>query len=584
MDNCLVKQLRKLKESSKEAVVEGLDCFSNFKVYMHISRDIQVELTDLLKQSAASKKSQLILVCGAVGYGKSHLITHLLKNEPEIMNHFRIHSDATESFDPKRTSIDTLNEVLKDFSDERLKDVEVNTKLILAINLGTLSNFINSEYQEHYQNLKSYVDDKRVLEANTKSDPYNIQSNFQAINLTDYHLFSLTSNGPKSTYIKQIFQKITQECEENPFFMTYKDYCLNSCTVAENCPVRYNYEFLREHNMQEQLIQLLAEGIIKQKLIISTRSLFNFIYDILVSNHMEQLVNEKKIDRLNKCNAVNLTKHLTPNMIFERRETSNILDALYYLDPVHIRSEKMDELLILLSIADDINILFNEHIKMDDFPFIKNKVTMFQKESKSREKIKKLFVRLYKFCPKANHTYLQDNLYQEYVKNLYYYNVGDKNQLRITFNNVKEAIYKWNGECGKNKISLILSQKQVKYKVIHHLEIKPYVRDLVEIKEEALNKFNLLITLKFKKSEEDEFIKLPIDFSLYQLLMKIRNGYKANRKDKNNFVCFVQFIDNIIALGEQDKELIFEEKLGDERHKYKLSYDEEFDQYSFERI
>ncbi|MBM6861576.1 DNA phosphorothioation-dependent restriction protein DptF, partial [Clostridium saudiense] len=68
--NCLIQELARLKQSSKEAV-EGLNTFSDFKKYMHIERDVQKELEDIIKKSVASEKGKLILVCGSVGDGKS---------------------------------------------------------------------------------------------------------------------------------------------------------------------------------------------------------------------------------------------------------------------------------------------------------------------------------------------------------------------------------------------------------------------------------------------------------------------------------------------------------------------------------
>ena len=72
---CLVQELSRLKESSKEAV-EGLGEFTPFKRYMHIERDAQKGLEELILKANESNKAQLILVCGSVGDGKSHIISY----------------------------------------------------------------------------------------------------------------------------------------------------------------------------------------------------------------------------------------------------------------------------------------------------------------------------------------------------------------------------------------------------------------------------------------------------------------------------------------------------------------------------
>lgn len=67
-NNCLIDELKKLKESSKEAV-ENITSFSEFKNYMHVKRNVQDELFNIIEKSSKSNSSKLILVCGGVGDG-----------------------------------------------------------------------------------------------------------------------------------------------------------------------------------------------------------------------------------------------------------------------------------------------------------------------------------------------------------------------------------------------------------------------------------------------------------------------------------------------------------------------------------
>lgn len=78
------------------------------------------------------------------------------------MSNFTLHNDATESLEPNKTSMDTLNDVLDNFSDEKIGTS--TEKLILAINLGTLNNFIDSEYGKRFTVLQKYVESKKILE------------------------------------------------------------------------------------------------------------------------------------------------------------------------------------------------------------------------------------------------------------------------------------------------------------------------------------------------------------------------------------------------------------------------------------
>ncbi|MCX0352763.1 DNA phosphorothioation-dependent restriction protein DptF, partial [Clostridium perfringens] len=159
--NCLIDELGRLKESSKEAV-EGLNNFSDFKKYMHIERNVQSKLEELIINASESNKAQLILVCGSVGDGKSHIISYFKDKYPDIISMFKLHNDATESLEPNQTSMDTLNDVLDEFSDEKIDSS--NQKFILAINLGTLNNFIDSKYGSRFTKLKQFVDKNKILE------------------------------------------------------------------------------------------------------------------------------------------------------------------------------------------------------------------------------------------------------------------------------------------------------------------------------------------------------------------------------------------------------------------------------------
>ena len=587
MQTCLIDELRKLKESSKEAV-EGLDSFDDFKEYMHIHRDLEEIFSSLLIKSSSNSRSQLVLLCGGVGVGKSHIVSHQKNHNRELINKFDIHNDATESLKPQGTAIETLNQVLDEFSDEKLQ--ESHKKLILAINLGTLSNFINSEYQGRYKKLKKYIEDKKILDPIIVDNSYDEKSHFQFLNLTDYHLFTLTKSGPKSDYIKELFTRITQARESNPFYYAYQKNCLYSCAYANGCPVKYNYEFFREDSVQEKLIQLIIEGILKQKLIISTRSLLNFIFDILVSYEMDELLNTGKTHQLENLKIKNFIGNITPTIIFERQDASNILEAFQQLDPLNNRTEELDNLLIRLSTAGDVASIFQKHIMLEHLSYLKQFFTpdLFEALNRNkvlRENLSKLFVRLYMFCPTEERSTLDDPTYRRYVQDLFFSNIEDKNQLQPIYTDVKEAIYKWHGECEKNHISLLLSKQQLKYRVIQQLELAPHVSDLQIREVGELDKFIPIILLKFKKKGRDSsIIEIPIDFSLYQLLLRVKDGYKANKKDKNNFVNFVQFMEKVIALGKQDRELIFEEKNCQDQVKFKLIYDEEFENYKFERV
>ena len=264
------------------------------------------------------------------------------------MKKFKIHNDATESFDPRKNSLDTLAEVLEAFSDSRFYYSQ--EKLILAINLGVLNNFIESHYAEQkYQKLKQFIRDANVFDSNSITNPED-HPHFKLVNFADYKAFELTIDGPVSSYISELFQRITQPIDTNPF---YQAYIVDKNDITVN-PLLINFEMFSSDSVQQQIIKLIIKTITKDKVIISSRALLpNFIYDILVPNTLDEIRTSDFIDML---------PSLLPNLLFEGIEKSNFLRMLANHDPIHRRIKELDEKLISLNNAGNYYMFFRDVI------------------------------------------------------------------------------------------------------------------------------------------------------------------------------------------------------------------------------
>ena len=86
----LVDELKRLKKSSSEAV-DNDEEFSPFKMYMHIHRSLEDDLIKKIEQAKESIGKSLILVCGNVGDGKSHVISYLKHTRSDLLDGFIIH-------------------------------------------------------------------------------------------------------------------------------------------------------------------------------------------------------------------------------------------------------------------------------------------------------------------------------------------------------------------------------------------------------------------------------------------------------------------------------------------------------------
>lgn len=576
---CLIQSLNKLKESSKEAV-EGLNSFSDFKKYMHITRYAQNELEDLIMKSNESDKGQLILVCGSVGDGKSHIISYFKDKYPHIISNFTLHNDATESLEPTKTSMDTLNDILDNFSDEKI--YTTSEKFILAINLGTLNNFIDSEYGDRFTKLREFVFEKKILEQSIEENHFNEENNFQFINFSDYHLFTLKNGKVKSKYVNTLINRITENTDNNPFYNSYKKNC-SQCSIANICPIKANYELLGKEEVQESIIDLLVQSIIKNKIIISTRALLNFMYELLVARSYIDINSPMFKRNISKLNKIEYIKSLTPNIIFDHKELSFIFETLNTLDPLNVRNDGVDKFIIEFNNSEDLLSYFTDYInypkgylnKMDDFK-------IGETEDKGiKSELLKLFIRSYYILGDESFISLEDETYKKFMTNLYYWNKGERSNLKELYIEVKNGIINWNGEADKNNINIFLGQNQIKYKISEELELKADLSNLKVNRETELVKFLTKMNLAFKTDKNNINNSIEIDYTLYNLLNKVANGYRPNKKDKNQFIKFIEYISKLEEIGSQNEKIVFTEKNRENNKKYKLEYNDEFEEYRF---
>ncbi len=579
---CLINELNKLKESSREAV-EGLNTFTDFKMYMHVDRNAQRELEDIILEADKQENSQLILVCGSVGDGKSHIISYFKNKYPEIMSKFTLHNDATESLEPDKTSMDTLNELLENFTDEKIKSS--NEKLVLAINLGTLNNFIDSKYGERFTRLKEFVNEKKILERSIIENKFEASNNIQFVNFSDYNLYTLKDGKVESDYIKSLIKKITDKSEMNIFYKSYQSNCIR-CVNSGKCPIKANYELLGEEKTQDAIVDLLVQCIIKNKIIISTRALLNFIYDLLINRSYIDIHDPMFKDKIGRLKDLEYISSLTPNMIFEQNDLSFIFKSLSTLDPLNVRNREVDDFIIKFNNSTTIMEFFEEYI---DYPkgYINN-LNEDKKEEKinrkRRKEVLKLFIRSYYLCGKGKLFDLKDEVYNDFIKYVYHWNKGDKSKLKDLYTEVKDGVVKWNGVADKNSINIFIGKNQIKYKISEYLELKADTSNLPSNAEIKLEKFLTTIEVKYKSDKTNKSYGIDIDFPLYELLRRVGNGYRPNKKDKNQFIKFIEFMNKIESAGSQNEELIFTEKNRDNNKKFKLEYDDEFEIYRFMEI
>ena len=565
----LLGELNKLNDSSREAV-EGSESLSDFKKYLHIKRTIEEELFFKLNE-ANNSKCKLVLLCGSVGDGKSHLIARFNDEHPELMQNFKIVKDATESDAFDKTSIETLVDKLISFDDDHIENT--NEKLILLINLGVLNNFIHSDIaQQKYSRLLNILDKLSIFDSDDFSN--KLDNDFvSVISFSDYYIFEFDDDHQdkvKSQFISELFNKITNDSKDNPFYKAYRMDKENSV----NNPIIKNYEFFRMPIVQRMIIFNIIKIIIKYKLFISTRELLNFVYEILVPANIK---NYENID-----SPVSYMEFLLPNLLFGSDDRCDILKSINYEDPILKRVEIIDNLLIDLNTGMNLEDLFDKYMDIEDLMFFEDifdfSVVFTDYKESDKQIISTSILRFANIFGKEEvRQVFNKQSYLDYVDYLYRYNRGEQKYLKNLIIDIKNAIFKWKGKLSDEYICI---ENLNKFKLGKHLTME--FKGISGLQSDDLNRFKTSMSLPFyKDSDENGSVNLNVDYSLYEVITKLVKGYKPNNSEQKDLILFNEFIDNLIASNSSNKCLICNY---DEEICFKLEYNETFEEYVFKRV
>ena len=548
MGNCkFVDELNRLRKSSSDSI-DGIGKFDDFKKYMHVSRSAEEDLIEILHKIEISGKKSLVLLCGSAGDGKSHLLSYL-KNDLRLLDNYVVYNDATESSAPSKTAIETLNEALQGFSDENLDLPGDN--FILAINLGVLSNFVESSYGDSFKQLHEYVINSNILTNQLNEKGYEENSAFQHVSFSDYHMYNLTAQGIKPEYVEKILEKIFIMDEENPFYIVYNNNC-QDCPLSEKCPVKHNFEFLANKKNRNYVANALVEVTIKDKEILTTREILNYIYDIVVA----QSFNYKKMAR-SSTNEVSFLKEYisdtTLSLMYEYTDKSLLLNQLRKYDPLLERSEQDDEDAISYYVSSDVSKEVTNVIGRESYSKVLWQTSAIEKINSDKILKAQLFNVLERL-KKIQVGKKSDDAYSSFLSTLYYFNTGTKKKYGELYGLVEEAIIQWCGNEDRDHICFDDLHEGIA--LYEHIEFEPYLDDSTSIqKTDELQRFLPFITVKYENKKTGEVIPLDIDYSLYEMIYKLAAGYIQTAEDRNNHADFISFIQKILRTGSADKEV-----------------------------
>ena len=541
----LIEELSKLKKSSFESV-DTAETFNEFQKYMHVERHVENDLKKLLEKIKGNEKS-LILLCGNVGDGKSHLLAYF-KNQTSLLDGYKIINDATESKYPDKTSKQCLAEELIDFSDELLEN-GIESKIIIAINFGIIANFLSSKEGENYSKLKKYVEDAGLI--TTDFSEFGENNIFHNINFAHYHMYELNNHGVESVFLKDLIERVFKDDQDNVFYAAFKE-CKSLC--KHKCPIYANYKLLTSDNAQNAIVDLLMKSIVSEKIILSTRAILNLIYDIIVAPEFENVSNVMNMVSKSKSVA-KFIKASTPFLLFENKERSSLLEIVSVFDPVLERTFENDDLAISFNYSENLVELSNKGIVFNPyFAYVynsKNTKSLYYEHNKYA--LNKLNIRLRKI--EAGFI-KNDKVFKNYLSALYSSNVGDKSGLRSIYEKFTKAIYKWDGVARNDK--MIVPTMSAKYTISQEIDLKPDLSYVKERNQELLNIFKNSLIIQFNV-ERRNFVKIDVDYKLFELIDRIYSGYRPTINDKNIFVNFNEAVNKIAKSGQCTEKIFITE-------------------------
>ena len=531
--------IQTLSQGSLSSVQSGKD-LSKLDQYLHIKRSIEDVLCEKM-DSVNVENGGIVLLVGSAGDGKSHLVSTIRSREE--YTDFCFYNDATESYSPTKTAVDTLKEVLIDYNDENINDT--NKKLVLNINHGKLNAFIeDDEAKESYKHLINIV--SKLYQEN--SFEVHDDNRIKIVQFNNIHIFELYKDSDEdypvdSYFMKTFLQRITVQKASNPFYNAY----LNSRPVDSNKidPVFINFELLQDTDVQDCIIKYIIEAIIRFKIIVTPREFQDFVYSILVYEHRENYKEDQ-----------NLLDALLPTLLFTGTR-NKIQTALSMLDPMKYSNTDHDSDLALLFTSSGMPQEFQAMI--ENFSALSSKISKFYESRKNLLKVSQFLFRL-----KHLFNYHSEKCeYKDFLKTLQGFYNEDGRYIYNLYSIINKVIPRHYGSYSSPENSIPLNIQGSHYKLFVPVNLKKS-NFYYDYKDK--NNFSLKITLEW--SINTQKVKLPINYSLYEYLNNLSQGRLSLNCESDKNLEFSRFIRTLVNCSESDSEVIV---MTSDNKKFKLS-------------
>lgn len=255
----LKKALSILSKSSPFAVStvgENIDPeLEKIKEYLYVETDIEIEFKKRLDNISSH---EIIFLCGSSGDGKSEILTRYRK---EYEGKVAFHLDATHSFKPNETAVETLDNVFSDFIDS-------SRPLVVGINIGMLGNY-EREGDDKHSKIKSAI--KSFL------DGEKVEGDYQFLDFEAFPKFKIVDGEVSSEFFSALLDNIVRNDNRNPF----NDLFNEAKSASKDKYLIANFLLLRNYSVQKNIVELLLCARIRKDQFITARMLLDLIYCVL---------------------------------------------------------------------------------------------------------------------------------------------------------------------------------------------------------------------------------------------------------------------------------------------------------------
>ena len=285
-------------------------------------------------------------------------------------------------------------------------------------------------------------------------------------------------------------------------------------------------------------------------MILTTREILNFIYDILVANGFSFKKYQQLIDDASYLKT--FMKQTTPSLLFESTDVTVLMNTIQKHDPLLSRSEKADELAISYYVSAEISKDCRDVFSGTSYEGILNDSGMLRKindDKVLRTQYFNLLVRLESIDKQLE----MNDVYKMFVKNLYLYNAGKGRKLGQLYSMIESGVTQW---CGSDQEeNLCLDDKHEGFALYEKVKFEENLDHIPKPNDtEELFRFVPFITVAFE-DEKGKIISLDIDYALFELIHKLNQGYIQTADDRNNYAEFISFVNRMLQTGSLSKSL-----------------------------